>query len=266
FWREGDGMTEAEFLDALAEDLTQSIEHLGAENICAFIAEPIQGAGGVIAAPAGYHRRMQDICRANDIKYVADEVVTAFGRLGHFFASEAVFDTTPDIICTAKGLTSGYQPMSATIVTDEIHDVISGPGGMFLHGMTYSGHPAASAAALTNIAIMEREQIPERVRTTGAYFEKLMRGLMDIEMVGEVRGSHFMIGIEFVMDRATKASHPPEAEVGLKVARACQKRGLIARPLGNVLILSPTLIMDEPMIDEIEAILRDAIEEVAAGL
>ena len=265
-WREGDGMTEAEFLDALAEDLTQSIEHLGAENICAFIAEPIQGAGGVIAAPAGYHRRMQDIGRANEIKFVADEVVTAFGRLGHFFASEAVFDTTPDIICTAKGLTSGYQPMSATIVTDEIHDVISGPGGMFLHGMTYSGHPAASAAALTNIAIMEREQIPERVRTTGAYFEKLMRGLMDIELVGEVRGSHFMIGIEFVMDRATKASHPPEAEVGLKVARACQKRGLIARPLGNVLILSPTLIMDEPMIDEIEAILRDAIEEVAAGL
>jgi adenosylmethionine-8-amino-7-oxononanoate aminotransferase len=266
FWREADGMTEPEFLDALADDLTDSIERIGAENICAFIAEPIQGAGGVITAPTGYHRRMQDICRANDIKYIADEVVTAFGRLGHFFASEAVFDTTPDIITTAKGLTSGYQPMSATIVTDEIHDVISGPGGLFLHGMTYSGHPAASAAALTNIAIMEREGIPERVRSTGAYFERKLRGLTDIELVGEVRGSHFMIGIEFVKDRATKESHPAEAEVGLKVARACQKRGLIARPLGNVLILSPTLIMDEPMIDEIEGILRDAIEEVAAGL
>ncbi|NVK48091.1 MAG: aminotransferase class III-fold pyridoxal phosphate-dependent enzyme [Rhodobacteraceae bacterium] len=266
FWREGGEMTEAEFLDALADDLTRNIERIGAENICAFIAEPIQGAGGVIAAPQGYHRRMQDICRAHDIKYIADEVVTAFGRLGHFFASEAVFDTTPDIINTAKGLTSGYQPMSATIVSDEIHDVISGPDGMFLHGMTYSGHPAAAAAALTNIAIMEREGIPERVRTTGAYFERKLRGLSDIELVGEVRGSHFMIGLEFVKDRATKESHAPEAQVGLKVARACQKRGLIARPLGNVLILSPTLIMDEAMIDEIEGILREAITEVAAGL
>lgn len=259
-------MDEAEFLDALAEDLTGSIERIGAENICAFVAEPIQGAGGVIAAPQGYHKRMQDICRANDIKYVADEVVTAFGRLGHFFASEAVFDTQPDIINTAKGLTSGYQPMSATLISDEIYDVISGPGGMFLHGMTYSGHPAAAAAALTNIAIMEREGIPERVRRTGAYFEAKLRGLADLELVGEVRGSHFMMGIEFVKDRARKESYAPEAAVGLKVARACQKRGLIARPLGNVLILSPTLIMDEAMIDEIEGILREAILETMAGL
>ena len=266
YWREGAGMTEAEFLDALIGDLRDTIERIGAENICAFVAEPIQGAGGVITAPAGYHKRAWEVCQAYDIKYVADEVVTAFGRLGHFFASEDVFGMVPDIINTAKGLTSGYQPMSATIVSDEIHDVISGPGGMFLHGMTYSGHPAASAAALTNIAIMEREGIPQRVQTTGAYFEAKLRGLSDIELIGEVRGSHFMMGIEFVKDRATKESHPAEAEVGLKIARACQKRGLIARPLGNVLILSPTLIMDEAMIDEIEGILREAITEVAVGL
>ncbi|MEM9581501.1 MAG: aminotransferase class III-fold pyridoxal phosphate-dependent enzyme [Pseudomonadota bacterium] len=266
YWREGGEMTEAEFLDALVEDLKGSIARLGAENICAFIAEPIQGAGGVITAPEGYHRRMWEVCQANDIKYVADEVVTAFGRLGHFFASEDVFGMVPDIITTAKGLTSGYQPLSATIVSDEIHEVISGPDGKFLHGMTYSGHPAAAAAGLTNIAIMEREQIPERVKVTGAHFEKQLRGLADIELVGEVRGSHFMMGIEFVKDRATKESHSDEAEVGLKVAQACQRRGLIARPLGNVLILSPTLIMDEAMIDEIEGILRESIEEVAAGL
>ncbi|CUH52076.1 aminotransferase class III-fold pyridoxal phosphate-dependent enzyme [Shimia marina] len=265
-WREGGEMTEVEFLDALIDDLKQSIERIGAENICAFIAEPIQGAGGVVTAPAGYHKRAWEICQANDIKYVADEVVTAFGRLGHFFASEDVFGMVPDIITTAKGLTSGYQPLSATIVSDDIHEVISGPDGMFLHGMTYSGHPAAAAAGLTNIDIMEREGIPERVQTTGKQFENNLRGLMDIELVGEVRGSHFMMGIEFVKDRATKASHPAEAQVGLKVARACQKRGLIARPLGNVLILSPTLIMDAPMIDQIESTLRDAITEVAAGL
>jgi adenosylmethionine-8-amino-7-oxononanoate aminotransferase len=266
YWREGGDMTEAEFLDALIDDLHASIERIGAENICAFIAEPIQGAGGVITAPKGYHRRAWEICQANDIKYVADEVVTAFGRLGHFFASEDVFGMVPDIITTAKGLTSGYQPLSATIVSDDIHEVISGPGGVFLHGMTYSGHPAASAAALTNIAIMEREQIPQRVQTTGAYFESKLRGLTDMEIVGEVRGSHFMMGIEFVKDRATKASFDPEQQVALKLAGACQKRGLIARPLGNVLILSPTLIMDEAMIDRIEAILREAITEVAASL
>jgi adenosylmethionine-8-amino-7-oxononanoate aminotransferase len=266
YWREGAGMSEVEFLDALIEDLTSSIERIGAENICAFIAEPIQGAGGVITAPAGYHRRAWEVCQANDIKYVADEVVTAFGRLGHFFASEDVFGMVPDIITTAKGLTSGYQPLSATIVSDEIHEVISGPGGMFLHGMTYSGHPAAAAAGLANIAIMEREQIPQRVRRTGARFEAALRGLSDIEMVGEVRGSHFMMGIEFVRDRAARTSYADELQVGLRVAQACQRRGLIARPLGNVLILSPTLIMDEPMIDRIAVILREAITEVAAGL
>ena len=266
YWREGAGLTEAEFLDVLIEDLTGAIERIGAENICAFIAEPIQGAGGVIAAPEGYHRRALEVCQANDIKYVADEVVTAFGRLGHFFASKDVFGMVPDIITTAKGLTSGYQPLAATIVSDDIHEVITGPDGMFLHGMTYSGHPAAAAAGLTNIAIMEREGIPQTVRTTGARFEANLRGLMDIEMVGEVRGSHFMMGIEFVKDRKTKESYPDDAQVGLKVARACQERGLIARPLGNVLILSPTLIMDEPMIDQIEAILRDAITEVSVAL
>lgn len=266
YWREGDGMSEAEFLDAVIEDMERTIEAKGAENICAFIAEPIQGAGGVITAPNGYHRRALEVCKANDIKYIADEVVTAFGRLGHFFASEDVFGMVPDIITTAKGLTSGYQPMSATIVSDNIHEVISGPGGKFLHGMTYSGHPGAAAAGLANIAIMEREGIPERVRTTGAHFETQLRGLMDIEMVGEVRGSHFMMGIEFVKDRATKESYPDDTDVGLRVAQACQRRGLIARPLGNVLILSPTLIMDEAMIDNIEGILRASIQEVAAGL
>lgn len=266
YWREGDGLTEAEFLDALIDDLTDSIERIGAENICAFIAEPIQGAGGVITAPEGYHKRALEVCHANDIKYIADEVVTAFGRLGHFFASEDVYGMVPDIITTAKGLTSGYQPLAATVVSDDIHDVITGPDGMFLHGMTYSGHPAAAAAGLTNIAIMERDGIPQNVRTTGAQFEANLRNLMDIDLVGEVRGSHFMMGIEFVKDRATKESYPDAAQIGLKIAHACQKRGLIARSLGNVLILSPTLIMDEPMIDRIEAILRDAITEIASGL
>lgn len=265
-WREGGEMTEAEFMEALEQDLKDTIHRFGAETIACMVAEPIMGAGGVIVPPEGYHQRMHAICKAHDIKYVTDEVVTAFGRLGHFFASQDVFGIEPDIINTAKGLTSGYQPLSATIMSDEIHEVISGPGGMFFHGMTYSGHPAAAAAGLANIALMERDRIPETVRTTGKTFEGKLRALADLDMVGEVRGSHFMMGIEFVRDKSTKAPFAPEDLIGLKVARAAQKRGLIARPLGNILILSPTLIMDDGLIDETAGILRESILDVQGSL
>ncbi|MEP6017242.1 MAG: aminotransferase class III-fold pyridoxal phosphate-dependent enzyme [Paracoccaceae bacterium] len=265
-WREGADMTEEEFLGVLLEDAKARIEEIGAENIACFIAEPIQGAGGVIVPPTGYHAQMGALLRDYEIKYIADEVVTSFGRLGHFFASEDVFGMVPDIITTAKGLTSGYQPLSATIISNDIHEVISGEGAMFLHGMTYSGHPAASAAALANIALMENEGIPQRVQTTGKQFENNLRGLADLELVGEVRGSHFMMGIEFVKDKEKKTPFEPEDQIGLKIARACQNRGLIARPLGNILILSPTLIMNEQQIDKIEAILRESIKEVQGAL
>jgi len=265
-YREAPGMTEAEFLEVLAEDMLDAISNLGAENIAAFIAEPIMGAGGILVAPDGYHQRMRQITADHDIKYIADEVVTAFGRLGHMFASEDVFGMVPDIITTAKGLTSGYQPLSATIISDEIYDVISEPGAMFLHGMTYSGHPAAAAAALANIDLLEREKIPQRVQSTGKVFENALRGLQSSSIVGEVRGSHFMMGIEFVKDKDSRADFDDDINVGLQVAQAAQKRGLIARPLGNILILSPTLIMDEAMIGDIEGILSDSISAVAKDL
>ncbi len=257
-----DEISEAEFLDVLVEDVRSAINNIGAENICAFIAEPIMGAGGVLVAPEGYHKRMREITEEHDIKYVADEVVTAFGRLGHMFASEDVYGMVPDIINTAKGLTSGYQPLSATIISDEIYDVISEPGAMFLHGMTYSGHPAAAAAGLANINILEREKIPQNVQKTGKIFENTLHSLIDLDIVGDVRGSHFMMGVEFVRNKQTKEPFAEEDAIGLSIARACQKRGLIARPLGSILILSPTLIMDEEMIMHIEGILRDAIIEV----
>ncbi|WP_432463865.1 aminotransferase class III-fold pyridoxal phosphate-dependent enzyme [Agarivorans sp. QJM3NY_33] len=266
FWKEGGDMTEAEFLDSLITDLKVNIHDIGAENIAAFIAEPIMGAGGVITAPDGYHVRMAEVCAANDIKYISDEVVTAFGRLGHFFASKDVFGITPDIITTAKGLTSGYQPLSATIISDEIHEVISRPGETFLHGMTYSGHPAAAAAGLANIALMEQQRIPEQVRVTGKLFEHSLKELASLELVGEVRGSHFMIGIEFIKDKANKTPFAEQEMVGMKVAQAAQKRGLIARPLGNCLILSPPLILDEKIIASIYDILRESIIEVSSSI
>lgn len=263
FWREGNGMTEAEFLDALMEDLEQNIARIGPENIAAFIAEPLMGAGGVIVAPEGYHARALAICQANEIKYISDEVVTAFARLGHFFTSQDMFGIEPDIITTAKGLTSGYQPLSATIVSDEIYDVISEPGAKFLHGFTYSGHPAASAVALANIELMEKEQLPEQVRTTGKLFENSLRTLEKLDMVGEVRGSHFMMGIEMVKDKSNKTPFEQSEEIGSKVSKAAQDRGLIARPLGNSLVMSPTLILSPEQITQTAAILEDSISAVS---
>jgi len=261
-YRRPDGMTEEEFCDHLIDEMKTTIEGMGAENIACFIAEPVMGAGGVILPPEGYHQRAEAVMRAYDIKTISDEVVTAFCRLGPFFASEEVFQIRPDIITSAKGLTSGYQPMSATLISDEIYEVISAPGDFFLHGMTYSGHPACCAAALANIALMEQEDLPNRVKHTGKCFENTMKGLLDLDIVGDVRGSHFMIGIEFVSDKATKQIFGDDIMIGKRVAREAQARGLVVRPLGHMAVLSPPLILTETQIDQIGTILRESIMAV----
>ena len=261
-YRRPDGMTEEEFCDHLIDEMKTTIEGMGAENIACFIAEPVMGAGGVILPPEGYHQRAEAVMRAYDIKTISDEVVTAFCRLGPFFASEEVFQIRPDIITSAKGLTSGYQPMSATLISDEIYEVISAPGDFFLHGMTYSGHPACCAAALANIALMEQEDLPNRVKHTGKSFENTMKGLLDLDIVGDVRGSHFMIGIEFVSDKATKQILGDDIMIGKRVAREAQARGLVVRPLGHMAVLSPPLILTETQIDQIGTILRESIMAV----
>ncbi|HMB75270.1 MAG TPA: aminotransferase class III-fold pyridoxal phosphate-dependent enzyme, partial [Kiloniellaceae bacterium] len=207
-----------------------------------------------------------EICTAYDIKYISDEVVTAFGRLGRMFASQDVFGIEPDIVTTAKGLTSGYQPMSATVISDEIFEVISAKGTMFLHGMTYSSHPACAAAALANIAILEREGIPERVLSTGKRFENGLRGLERHDIVGQVRGSHFMVGVEFVKDKASKDVFDDDAAVGKRVASEAQQRGLIVRPLANMVIFSPPLILTEAQIDEMVSIFSESIQGAMDGL
>jgi adenosylmethionine-8-amino-7-oxononanoate aminotransferase len=265
-YRRPDGMSEAEFLDFLIDELSDTIEKTGADNIACFIGEPIMGAGGVIVPPDGYHARTREVCGQHGIMYISDEVVTAFGRLGHMFASKDAYGIEPDIITTAKGLTSGYQPLSATIVSDEIHEVISGPGGVFLHGMTYSGHPACCAAALANIAILEEEDICGRVRKLGPVFETALKGLADLPIVGQVRGSHFMMGIEFVKDQATKEIFDAEARCGPRVARHAQDRGLVVRPLAHMAVLSPPLILTEAEIQTVADTLRDSIKATCDDL
>ena len=265
-YRRPEGSTEAEFCDLLIEEMETAVARLGAENIACFIAEPIMGAGGVIVAPAGYHRRALEVCRRNDIAYISDEVVTAFARLGHMFASAEVFDIQPDVITTAKGLTSGYQPLSAAILSEPIVEVISAPGAMFMHGMTYAGHPAACAAALANIALMENENLCAHVLEVGPEFESALRALTDLDIVGDVRGSLFMMGIEFVRDKKTKEAFDADARVGWRVAREAQSRGLIVRPLGSMCVMSPPLILDAEQIGFIGETLRASIAATIDGL
>jgi len=268
-YRKPKGVSDAQFLDHLAEEFTAKIEELGSENVAAFFAEPIMGAGGVIVPPAGYHARFAEICRKHEILYVADEVVTAFGRLGHFFSSEAVFGMVPDIITSAKGLTSAYAPLSATILSDPLYEVLSEPqakGAMFTHGFTYSGHPVCCAAGLKNIEIMEREDICGHVRRTGPYFEKQLASLKDLPLVGDVRGSHFMLCVENVANKKTKELLPPEVGVGKRIADACQARGVLVRPIAHLNVLSPPLILKTGEIDHLVGALRESILEVAGEL
>ena len=266
-YRRPENMNVEEFCDFLVEEMVEKIESIGAENIAGFIAEPIMGAGGVIVPPPGYHKRTAEVCQQYEIKLISDEVVTAFGRLGHMFASENVFDIQPDIICTAKGLTSGYQPMSATVISDEIYDVISQPGGMFMHGMTYSSHPACCAAALANIEIIENENICGHVQKYGPMFETGMKKLERHEIVGEVRGSHFMMGIEFVRDKIGKQPFDNEDNIGGIVAKHAQAQGLIVRPLGSMAVLSPCLVLQEneinQIVDILDASIGAAMKEIA---
>jgi adenosylmethionine-8-amino-7-oxononanoate aminotransferase len=263
------GMSEAEFTDALIKEFEDKIVEIGGEEkVMAYFAEPIMGSGGVIVAPEAYNRGMWEVCKKYDILYVSDEVVTGFGRLGHWFASKDEFDIQPDILLCAKGLTSGYLPLGATIFSDRIWDVIAedGQDRCISHGFTYSGHPVACAAALKNIEIMEREKIFENVNEVGPYFEEQLQTLTDLPIVGEVRGMKFMCCVEFVKDPLTKELFDEALDIGKRIANAADKRGLIVRPIVHLNIMSPPLIMTREDVDFVVATLRESIKEALTDL
>jgi adenosylmethionine-8-amino-7-oxononanoate aminotransferase len=261
-YRRPDGMSLEAFCDEKVADLENKILELGPENVACFIAEPVMGAGGVIVPPPGYHRRTREVCDRYEVLYISDEVVTGFGRLGHFFASESVFDFVPDVITCAKGISSGYVPLSATLLSEAMYDVISVPqaeGAMFTHGFTYSGHPISCAAGLKNIEIMERDDICGHVRDVGPYLEAQLASLLEHPIVGDVRGSHFMMCIENVANKETKALLPPEVAIGDRIAAHCQSRGVIVRPIAHLNVLSPPLILTRQQIDTMVEVLHDSI-------
>lgn len=262
-------LSESEYCQFLVDEFENRIHQLGADNVAAFIAEPIMGAGGVLVAPKGYHRAMKAICEQYDVLYIADEVVTSFGRLGHFFASEAVFDMQPDIIITAKGISSGYIPLGAAILSEKIYQVISKPqceGGVLSMGFTYTGHPVACAAALKNIEIMEQESICQHVQDVGPYFQEKVAEVAELSIVGESRGSHLMLGVEFVQDSKTMTAMPAEANVGNRVFEHCRALGLIVRPIGNLIVMSPPLIITKPQIDTLVQMLKEGISRTINDL
>ena len=268
-YRRPEGMSLEEFCDEKVADLENKILEIGPEKVACFIAEPVLAAGGVIVPPPGYHKRTLEVCRKYGVIYISDEVVTGFGRLGHFLASEPVFDIVPDIITCAKGLTSGYQPLGAAIISEKLFEKVSGSeagGVIFSHGFTYSGHPVACAAALKNIEIIEREDICGHVREVGPYFMERLKALAALPIIGDVRGSHLMGAFECVTDKESKEPLPADIQVADRIDRHCQARGLILRPLGHLCILSPPLIIREEQIDTMIDIIRDSIEATITEL
>ncbi|MEM7194267.1 MAG: aminotransferase [Pseudomonadota bacterium] len=259
-------MAESEYLQQKVDELEQKILEIGVDKVAVFIAEPIQASGGVVLAPDGYHAACLQVCRKHDVLYISDEVVTAFGRLGHFFASEPEFNIVPDIITSAKGITSGYIPLGAFLVSDRLLAELSAQdkNAVFSNGFTYSGHPVACAAALKNIEIMERENIMQHVRDIAPYFQSELQKLRDIPIVADVRGMGLMACVQCdiapVEERGSTASLSIDYEIGNRIDEHCQALGLLVRPIVNMCVMSPPLIINKPQIDELVGKLRTGIE------
>jgi L-2,4-diaminobutyrate transaminase len=269
-WEAEPGATDEAFAQKLADDLEALILAEGPETVAAFIAEPVMGAGGVLVPPATYFERIQDVLRRHDVLLIADEVITAFGRLGAWFGS-GLFAVEPDLITVAKGLTSGYFPLSGSIVSDRVWRVLvdGSRGGPFGHGYTYSAHPLAAAVAMANLDLIESEGLLAQARERGAQLQALLREAFDDHpLVGEVRGTALIAALEFVASKDPPQPFDPARKVGARVTRRCLELGLITRalPSADTISFSPPLVITEDEVAELVRIARQAVDEVAAEL
>ena len=257
---------EAEFAANAASWLEDKIIEIGASNVAAFVAEPIQGAGGVIVPPAGYFKHIQEICRRHDILFVADEVITGFGRTGQWFASQTM-ELEPDMMALAKGLTSGYVPMSAVMVGDRVANKLVADGGEFYHGFTYSGHPVAAAVALANLELIEREDMITRVREdTGPYLAEALAPLAEHRIVGEIRTFGVLAAIELVKSKDGPEMFEDTGATGVICRDHAINRGLMMRAVRDAMILSPALTYSRADIDETVRIAAQALDATADQL
>ena len=249
WWSEGGELSPDEFGRARAAELRAAIERHGEANVAAFIAEPIQGAGGVIVPPQSYWPELKSICDEHEILLIADEVICGFGRTGNWFGSETV-NIQPDIMTVAKGLSSGYIPIGGSIVSDQVASVVAA-GGEFNHGYTYSGHPVSSAVALENLRIIEEEGLVNQVRdVTGPYLEKKWQALKEHPLVGEASICGMMGSIVLTPHKESRAKFPGEGgKVGVMCREHCYANKLVMRAVGDRMIISPPLIITEQEID-----------------
>ena len=258
----GDSSRE-EFGLASARALEAKIIELGPDNVAAFIGEPVQGAGGVIDPPSTYWPEIQRICRKYDILVVADEVICGFGRTGEWFGSQT-YRIEPDLMPMAKGLSSGYLPISAVAMNRRVFEAVR-EGGLLAHGYTYSGHPAACAVAIANIKLIQRERLVERVREDIApYFRARLQELAEQHpMVGELRGVGLLAGLQLVKDKARRAIFTTEDDAANKCRDLCLNNNLIMRAVGQTMVLSPPLIITRAQVDELVAKVRIGLDQTA---
>lgn len=238
--------------DAIITQIERTIQFQGANTVAAFIAEPVQGAGGVIVPPRGFWPALRALCDKYDILLISDEVVTGFGRSGSMFGARG-WGVAPDIMCLAKGISSGYVPLGATTLNARVAGAWTkgfSPDGMIMHGFTATGHPVACAAALACLDIVEREDLPGNAARMG---QRLIEGLRPLaescSILGEVRGKGLMVGLDFVSDKAARTPMDPATGIVERIASYAREEGAMVRPAGNVIILSPPLVIQEAEID-----------------
>ena len=264
---EGFGEDEEAFAARAAQEIEDKILEVGPENVAAFIGEPVQGAGGVIIPPKGYWKRVDAICKKYGVLLVSDEVICGFGRLGSWFGFQH-FGVTPDLVSMAKGLSSGYLPISAVGVSDEIVKVLREKGGEFIHGYTYSGHPVAAAVALKNLEIIEREGLVERVKNdVGPYFANALKRLESDPLVGEARSLGLIGAVEIVSKKGTNERFTgKEGKAGPIVRDTCIKNGLMVRGIRDSIVMCPPLIITHAEIDRIVDTIARSLREAEPAL
>ncbi|MDQ0467735.1 aspartate aminotransferase family protein [Labrys wisconsinensis] len=247
-----------------ARELERTLDEIGADKVAAFIGEPVQGAGGVVIPPATYWPEIQRICRERDILLISDEVICGFGRTGAWFGCQH-FGYEPDIMAMAKGISSGYLPIGGVMVSDKVAEVIANAGD-FNHGYTYSGHPAACAAAIANIRILLDEKIVDRVRDDiGPYMQKQWLALADHPMVGEARMVGLVGALELTPNKATRAAWPAEiGTVGTITRDISFRNGLVMRATRDVMIIAPPLVISHEEVDDLVRITRKTLDEAWA--
>ena len=246
-----------------ADDLEQAIIREGPETVAAFIAEPVMGAGGVIPPPAEYFPRVREVCDRHHVLFIADEVITGFGRTGKMFALDH-WQVQPDVVSFAKGVTSAYIPLGGILIAKPIAEAIQSlpPDQPWMHAYTYSGHPVACAVGLKNIEIIEREGLVAHAAEMGDRLLKGLETLRSLAAVGDVRGLGLMAAVELVKDTNTRESFPASLKVGPRVYAAGRDRGVLYRNRGDVLEMAPPLIVTESQIDRIVNVLGESIAEV----